>query len=635
MASANPFASTSSATANGLAAPQTVSSPLADPTTSLWEALNLPVPESIASHHNSQRIVLLGRPLSGKRSLCRRLRLAAEAQNSATAGADGAAAGGVGLNGRAGGGGGGAGSGEYGDGDADSFTRRPLFHPTAEEEACADTGAGGEGDMGSPLMSSLMSEGMVERSTSPRAASTTPTAGGAATSASLGATGVGASGAAVAGGMRGMSGAMSTTSHGAGLVHDYVTLRVPSQARSAGLGGVQLSGGTTTTTTNLFGRAVGAASRRVVEFFVCETAGALSMALPTLRSLEEAVVLVVVDVSRPAEIGDQLDRYYDMLQAHTTAVLRAALPHQDEVRRLQMMTARQQYWEAEEQRLLALRAHLAKDRNGEALVDPSVAFEAVNAAAVRLPQHATCPLDTLLVCTKVDLLDRLSKSYANRLLESASAPAGAGAIGEEEEAQLNHLLTPSLRAAMRQSKCTLLALVAQLLRQYAMLRRSALAAVSSRVNTIAGGGGSGAGGNGGGVGSELGKAGSALGRSSSSATTSTAVGVGPTMAVNPFFKALWAFVSCLLLSPPPSSSSSSSAAAAASGGRKEGSGAGGAGGGGRASSPVPSSPIGGASAVPLPDTVTHHCSANLYPSALLPHGLDSFGLLNQIGRAHV
>ncbi|CCW64283.1 unnamed protein product [Phytomonas sp. EM1] len=246
--------------------------------------------------------------------------------------------------------------------------------------------------------------------------------------------------------------------HGSGLAHDYVIQRVPRRAASPSSGGG--------------GSPQAGFIRQSVEFFCCDTAGALFSALPSLQSLEEAVVLLVIDVSRPGEIQAQLDSNYDALHAHVSKLLSTHLPNQDEVRRIQMIESQQQYWMRQEKRLRSLRAVLAaKGPLKEALVSPSVCLDEVNAESLRTPPDSVCPVRSILICTKTDRLERLSKT-----LESSPLP-------EELDAFLNHVVPASLRADMQSAQLSLLPLVAQLVRQRAIAHCSSLMAVSSRLST--------------------------------------------------------------------------------------------------------------------------------------------------------
>ncbi|CCW67854.1 unnamed protein product [Phytomonas sp. Hart1] len=245
--------------------------------------------------------------------------------------------------------------------------------------------------------------------------------------------------------------------HGVGLAHDYVIQRVPSPPALSHEGGSSPHAGLI---------------RRSVEFFCCDTAGALFAALPTLQSLKEAVVLLVVDVSRPGDIQAQLDNNYDALHTHVTKLLAMHLPNQDEVRRIQTIEAQQQYWMGQEERLRLLRAVLAsKGFVKEALVSPNVCLDEVNAESLRAPPDSVCPVRSILICTKTDRLEGLSKT-----LESSP-------LSEELEALLNDVVPPSLRADMQRAQLPLLPLVAQLVRQRAIVHCSALMAVSSRLST--------------------------------------------------------------------------------------------------------------------------------------------------------
>lgn len=458
--------------ADQLTAPSEASlQPVPVTTTSLWEALDLPPPEAAPSQHESKRVVLLGRPLSGKRTLCRRLCLAAEAQYPSIRSAeDGSGARGGGSLG-------------HGGAAADAV-RRPLYRPDANQ---------GDDDIVDDTIA--FDDGWDAQRTS-----------------------------APSFGRPGTGNHYKSLPHGAGIVHDYVVQRIPLRAGEDGGG---------------FSR--GGVVKRTVEFFVCDTAGALSSALPTLQSLEEAVVLMVVDVSQPGSIREQLDRSYEILQAHVTTILQTFLPTQDEVRRLKLMEAQQQYWLAEEQRTLPLRAKLAA-RDGEALVGAPemVKVDEVNRTVLRVPLANVCPMKSIVVCTKTDVLDKLSRLYDAVIVHASD---------DELPREVDDIVPPALRAELGRQRAALLPYVAQLIRQYAILRRSALVAVSSRVSTTA---------------------------------TDSA---GEAALVHPFYRGVWSYVSDRLD------------------------------GGGVARER--------ADAVETP----HLCTANLFPTAFLPSGLDTLALL--------
>ncbi|KAK7201623.1 hypothetical protein NESM_000227000 [Novymonas esmeraldas] len=479
----------------------------------LWAALDLPAPESLPSQHTSRRVVLLGRPLSGKRSLCRRLCFAAEAQY---AGGDDTSD--MTAHDRAG----------EGAAAADN-DRQSLYHPSSDDDTDAAL---------FPPQHSGAVAGMTAESPPPR-------------------TTVGPHDRA------------SPLCHGSGLCFDYVVQRVPTRIARGG-GGDGGDGGASTArraSTGFLSSPIGGTVRRTTEFFCCDNAGALTMALPTLEHVESAVVLMVVDASDVSGIQPQLDYCYATLDAYVANLLRTQAPSHDEVRRMQLAAAQQDYWYAEEQKLRATRTSLAsggsaaatattsataasptpgsRDTFGDAVFkDPAASLDKVNSTPFRVPASAgtVCTMHSIVVCNKVEHLDRASRALAT--MESGTY---------ESEALLDRLGIPAdMRLALRHSRQSLLSLVAQLVRQYAVYHRAALASVCHRV----------------------------------SMTTAGADGeYAYSGLVNPFYKGLWAYVAYVLYSSKDPNT-------------------------------------------PLPADVLRVCSARMHPHALLPAGLDALGLLS-------
>ncbi|KAG5509789.1 hypothetical protein GH5_05658 [Leishmania sp. Ghana 2012 LV757] len=482
-----------------------------DPT-ALWAALDLPAPESMPSQQTSRRVVLLGRPLSGKRTLCRRLCFAAEAQY--------------------------AGSGDTAEGDhqrgavaADS-DRQPLYNPTSDDDDDA------------ALFPSQHAGG----STMPGAYST----GGALQQC-----------AAV-----GPHDRANPLSHGSGVCFDYVVQRVPTRLvpGSGGAGG-DYAPANPRATTGFLMTPLGGTVRRTTEFFCCDSAGALTMALPTLDHVESALVLMVIDASDVSTIWQQLNYCYTTLESYVANLLRSQAPNHDEVRRMQLAAAQQDYWFAEEEKLRTLRTNLASSSSSSGAAasvsatssssllgkegvcdapfkDPAVSIDRVNSMSYRVPASAgtVCTMRSAIVCTNIESLDRASRAIAST--ESGTP---------ENEALLDRFGIPGeLRVAMRHSRQSLLRLVSQLLRQYAICHRAALVSLSSRVTMTT-------------AGAEGEYANSAL--------------------INPFFKGLWAYIAYVLYSRKDSNAS-------------------------------------------LPSDALRVCSARMHPHALLPFGLDSSALLN-------
>lgn len=508
-----------------------------DPAT-LWAALDLPAPESMPSQHTSRRVLLLGRPLSGKRTLCRRLCFAAEAQY---AGSDDAN----------------DGDGERG-GSAVDNERQALYNPpSSDDEDAALFPSQHVGGWNMP--GAYSSAGAMQQRTT-----------------------------------TGPHDHTSPLSHGSGVCFDYVVQRVPTRlartgppASSAAAGGsnatassaaaaaanVSGGGGGGTDSTGRRSSAAGFAAsgplggtvRRTTEFFCCDSVGALAMALPSLSHVESALVVMVVDVSDVATIRPQLDYCYSTLDTYVANLLRTQAPSHDEVRRMQLAAAQQDFWFAEEQKLRTTRATLAagpataaggpssasaasptsRDASGDVLFkDPAANLDKVNSTVFRVPASAgtVCTTHSMIVCTKIENLDRASRALG--VVDGSTY---------ENEALMDRLGVPAdVRLAMRRSRLSLLCLAAQLVRQYAIYRRAALASVCQRV----------------------------------SMTTAGASGEYATSGlVHPFFKGLWAYMAYVLYNSKDPNAS-------------------------------------------LPADVLRVCGARMHPHALLPCGLDAIGLLN-------
>ncbi|CAG9571329.1 conserved hypothetical protein [Leishmania major strain Friedlin] len=477
----------------------------------LWAALDLPAPESMPSQHTSRRVILVGRPLSGKRTLCRRLCFAAEAQH---AGSDDAADGGH---------------------ERDAVTadndRQPLYHPKSDDDEDAALFPN-QHIGGCDMPGAYSSGGALQRCT-----------------------GVGPQDRA------------NPLSHGSGVCYDYVVQRVPTRVvHDGGAAGGDSVSATQRASAGFLMTPLGGTVRRTTEFFCCDNAGALSMALPTLDHVESALVLMVVDASDVSTIRQQLDYCYSTLESYVANLLRTHAPNHDEVRRMQLAAAQQEYWLAEEQKLRIVRTNLASGSSSSGTAgattaasspfstkecmpdvlfkDPAANMDKVNSTTFRVPASAgtVCTMRSVIVCTKIENLDRASRALG--LTESGTA---------ENEALLDRLGIPvGLRLAMRNSRQSLLGLVSQLVRQYAIYHRAALASVCSRVSMTT-------------AGAEGEYANSAL--------------------VNPFYKGLWAYIAYVLYSGKDPNAS-------------------------------------------VPSDVLRVCSARMHPHALLPCGLDSVDLLN-------
>lgn len=471
----------------------------------LWAALDLPAPESLPSQHTARRVVLLGRPLSGKRTICRRLCFAAEAQYAV--------------------------QDDHQREDDEAFRgaasadngRQPLYRPTGSDD---DDDVGNDA---APQHASAHVGGW----NMPGAYSTV--------------------GAVHARTPQGPHNHRLPLSHGSGVCFDYVVQRVPTRiARGAGASSTTNNNNMSTPATGIVSsggeeknvdggsgarRVAGAAGgsphpqaagtvRRTTEFFCCDSAGALSMALPTIEDVETAVVLMVIDLSDLPTIRQQLDFCYTTLNTYVASLLRAQAPSNDEVRRLQLAAAQQDYWFAEEQKLRSTRTSLASSvtvtKEGKSDVvfkDAMANLDKVNSTTFRIPSSAgtVCTMHTVIVCTKSECLERASRAVG--VLD------GSGG-GSESEALFNRLgISADVAAALRRSRLSLMSLVAQMVRHYAIYRRAAVASLSQRVNM----------------------------------TTAGADGeyAGSTL-VNPFYKGFWAYLAYVLYSSSDANSCPSS-----------------------------------------------------------------------------
>ncbi|KPI83933.1 hypothetical protein ABL78_7013 [Leptomonas seymouri] len=414
----------------------------------LWAALDLPAPESMPSQHTARRVILLGRPLSGKRTVCRRLCFAAKAQYAASE----------------------DGNEDRSDNTADNG-RQPLYLPSPNDDE--DAGL-------------LPSQGLGGWNM-PGAFST-----------------VGALQERTAAGAHNHNAPLS---HGSGVCFEYVTQRVPTSIARSGEEGKDASSAAR--------RAGGDGTiRRTTEFFCCDSAGALAMALPSIEDVKTAVVLMMVDVSDVATIQQQLDFCYTTLGSYVTTLLRNQAPTNDEVRRLQLAAAQQEHWFAEEQKLRATRINLASSvstskegKNDTPFKDPMANIVKVNNTPFRIPSSAgtVCTMRSIIVCTKAEGLERASRAVG--ILDGG----GGGSDNDTLFARLG--ISAELAATLRRSRLSLMSLISQMIRLYAIDRRAAVASLSQRVNmTTAGANGE--------------YAGSAL--------------------VNPFYKGFWSYISYVL-----------------------------------------------------------------------------------------
>ncbi|ORC86032.1 uncharacterized protein TM35_000312180 [Trypanosoma theileri] len=385
--------------------------------------------------------------------------------------------------------------------------------------------------------------------------------------------------------------------HGAGIAQTFLMQRIPASRNSLlntgedGLGnGASYSSPTSGLGSSLLS---GGVRRAMTEFFCCDAPGALAMALPTLETLETSVVLIVVDTSEPWRLQDQLQRWYGYLNAHIVQTLRVELPKQDEVRRMRMIEQQQRFWQAQQQVLGTARRRwieregILKNRTGNGgKSDVETNTSTTSLPALVVPKSGISPLRTILVCTKTDQLEKLSREL-EKLCRGAS-PSNSGNISIST---MNITATlgsfSSVRSALRTTGLSLLDLVGQLLRKKAIEHQSALVGTGSRVNTTATSPlpavpATSAATSPFGVGSRL--------RDEASGVSAPS---GPSTFVHPFYKHLWAYVFQLLYETPAVSS-----------------------GDGQSLWP------------PLLEEMDAQFSAQFHPHAFLPHGSDHLELLS-------
>lgn len=384
------------------AAAATVAVPEVD-SAAFWAELHLPVPDVMPSQHLSRRVVLLGRPGSGKRTICRRLCFAAEAQYAKTEEVSEHS------------------TTLWSDIDVDS---QPLYNPGPDDD---DDEELFQSKSQLPWQTSSLRSGA--------AAATTDAAQNQNTDTT------------------------HLLSHGSGISYTFVVQRIPH--------------GVAALTSD--------AERRTTEFFCCDSAGALASALPTVRHLSEAVVLMVVDVSDLTSIRSQLDVSYQLLRTHVSSLLRVHFPNNDEVRASDLQKEQQEYWLAEEQRLLPTRVSIAMDAaqfsaagsQDAFLVDPAASLEKIQMTGFKVPATAgtICSMRSVIVCTKVEVLYNMS----NALKEATSG----------DKSSADYLGLPeAFRISLECSRMTLLSFMSQLLRQYAIYHCAALVAVCKRINAV-------------------------------------------------------------------------------------------------------------------------------------------------------
>ncbi|KAG8339039.1 hypothetical protein TRVL_10134 [Trypanosoma vivax] len=375
--------------------------------------------------------------------------------------------------------------------------------------------------------------------------------------------------------------------HGIGIAHAFILQRVSLNFSSAtglvddltggrGIHGAHSCEGIRPISANAGGYAT-VARRVLTEFYCCDSPGVLSMALPSVEALETSVVLVVVDGSAPWRVHDQLQRWYNNLNAHTAQILRAELPKQDEVRRMRMMEQQRRFWSTREEALAPVREWLCENECG-------------GCADISSPLVLDCntsPLRTLLVCSKTDELEKLSREVEKLQPSRGTEVSNGGATARlSARFTFSPSFSDNVLPALRAARMTLMEFVSQMLRKEAIERQSGFVGIGSTVNTTA----------------------------TTCDVQLNAVGSGchlPTKAeditaervpskdtyVHPFYRGLWSFAFDLLYGFPNVSSKRDGGQAAQM-------------------------------ALTLPDDASELVSARLHPYAFLPHGVDHASLLS-------
>ncbi|CBH18251.1 hypothetical protein, conserved [Trypanosoma brucei gambiense DAL972] len=274
--------------------------------------------------------------------------------------------------------------------------------------------------------------------------------------------------------------------HGVGIAHSFIFQRLPA-GRASLVGSMDDCSSNTSGNSggpSMFSATGSAAHSILTEYFCCDAPGALATALPTVLTLETSVVLVVVDGSSPWTLHEQIRRWYGHLKGHVAQLLRGELPKQDEVRRVRMTEQQKNFWATQEQVLGLLRNAWCEREGGVAkeLVPPSSVVGDV------------CPLRTLIVCSKTDELEKLSRELEKSVRVSGEAVGGDTSLDADTPLRRTEnqtssrqtqapWVTESLRSALCTGGLTLLQLVGQLLRKEAIERRSGLVGTGSSVNT--------------------------------------------------------------------------------------------------------------------------------------------------------
>lgn len=337
----------------------------AESTQKWWESLGLPPPEK-SSPLNSYRVVLLGFPLSGKRTLCEHLfRTASSKQSSAS------------------------GSIPY----SPHRSHRQQFNENFFQYSDRKVVNGVEEEVFAGGVAEVQTPGGME--SAPR-------------------------------------GLPSPT----GVEYYFVAQNVPRSASYTGFYGLPMVS-------------------RVLEFFCCHCPSALSVAIPSVQSFCSSVVIMVIDVSRPLSIKEQLDWCFLSLENHVRSLLRESFPDRDELHYQEMLDATHKFWNEEEKCLDKLRQHL------ESQVSGSSHSQKNSEEVLRISGSSSIPaLRTIIFCTKLDLLEELPE-------KCHGAP--------EEFPGKKHLL--SFLQLVENSPLSVPSAVVQLMRNYAMIHQSALASI--------------------------------------------------------------------------------------------------------------------------------------------------------------
>lgn len=335
-----------------------------------WEALGLPTPEKSTSPQSSCRVVLLGFPQSGKRTLCQRLSLiASSSQKSNT------------------------------PNDPRSPLRRHGQQPSGKLFHFAD-GEATDGPEEKIPLEEPMTDGLKHGIESPA----------------------------------------SALISGTGVAYNYVIQNLPGH-------------------TSYMSRSRLPVVSKALEFFCCDCPGALPIAIPSSQAFRSSVILMVIDVSLPGSIKEQLDWCFQTLEQHIRSVLRESVPDRDDLCYQEMVDATHKFWEDEKNNFHVLRQHLESQALG-------TSSSLKNSEEVlHISESSSVPaLRTIIVCTKLDLLEKLSKEYS---------------VAPKETRE--RFLHPSFLQAVENTRLSVLSLLMQLMRYYAMAHLSALASIKGRV----------------------------------------------------------------------------------------------------------------------------------------------------------